>query len=328
MSQIAENLKEVAEVAIKRGEDRQEFLNRALKAVAGLEDKDWDALTKETQDWFNSAADAKNAKAKTLPDFPDLKAEKAEEETTTRRRGAAKDDDKSTSGTVEVTKPKVGMAIKVITKRDKELSGHVVEVDDEVLVIKLGNGDEEELDRSRIKSMFSLADSGDADADDAGEEDPIKVGAKVVVLTKRGKEIKGEIVEVDDEILVVDTGDGEEELDRSRVESIKLAESKASSRRGTAKEEAPTKTTRRGAAKGDDKGDEKGTRTRSSNEGGVSVGGRIKELILDNLDASEAEIGKLLTTEGLEFRENTLKLNYSDAHKFLDLLKAKKMLKA
>ena len=60
----------------------------------------------------------------------------------------------------------------------------------------------------------------------------------------------------------------------------------------------------------------------------MSVGTRIKEIIADDIEASEADIAKVLKKEGIAFKENTLKLNYVDCHKFLDILKAKKMLKA
>ena len=321
MSQIAKTLADVAEVTIKRGEDRQEFLNRAIKAVSDLSDKDWDALGKEAQDWFNAAADAKNAKAKTLPDFPDLEEQ---EEPKTSRRSSAKDKDEEpkTTGTkeIDVAKVKAKMAVKVVTKRGKEFTGVVAEVDDEVLVLKMGNGDEEEVSVDRIQVVFALDTAGEKDDEPA---DPIKVGAQVIVTTKRGKEVKGKIVEMDDDVIVLKTDEGEEELDRSRIGAIEVTGG------GKVKDDEPAaKTSRRSSAKDEDKDDGKAKRTRSSNEGGVSVGQRIKELIADDLEATEAEIGKKLTKEGLEFRENTLKLNYADAHKFIEILKAKKMLKA
>lgn len=75
-----------------------------------------------------------------------------------------------------------------------------------------------------------------------------------------------------------------------------------------------------------DKGAADGKGKRSSNEG-VSVSQRVTELVLDDLNATEEQIGELLKKEKLEFRDNTLKLNYAAAHKFIDIAKAKKMLK-
>lgn len=326
MSAIQSAIKDATDIAPKRGEDRQDYLARCLKAIADLDDAGWEALPQEVQDWFNSAADAKNAKAKTLPDFPDLADEEQAEEKTTRRRSSSKDDadDKpAKAGPVDIdpAKLKKGMVVKIVTKRGKEVSGHVADIDDEVVVVKMGNGDEEEISIDRIDVCQTLEEAkgkGKASKDDAEEADPIKVGASVVVTTKRGKEISGKIVEMDDEVIVLKTDDGEEELDRGRVESIKVA--------GGGKAEEKTSTRR--STKGDDKAEEKGEgkAKRSTNEG-VSVGTRIKELIAADLEASEADIAAKLKKEGLEFRENTLKLNYADAHKFIEILRKAKLLK-
>jgi len=142
-------------------------------------------------------------------------------------------------------------------------------------------------------------------------------------VTKRGKEYVGKIVEMDDEVLVLKTDGGEEELARDRVETIKLVG-------GKAEKEEPKASGRR-SSKAEDKGgdDDKGgdEKAKRSSNNGVSVGTRIKEIIADDIEATEADVAKILKKEGLEFRENTLKLNYVDCHKFLDVLKAKKLLK-
>lgn len=304
-SKIQKELAEATDINPKRGEDHQEYLARLVKGVAALSDKEWDGLSQKAQDWYNDAADAKNAKAKTLPDFPD--AEKAEEEAP--------------------AKPKVGVVAKITTKRGKSSTGTIVEIDDDVVVIKHGDGSEEEFDRSRVESIEVAGGGAKADADDGEDADPIKVGVEVTVVTKRGKEVTGKIVEIDDEVVVLDVDGKDEEFDRSRVEAIKPVKAAKPAAKGKAKDEAEEEApkTRRGAAKGDDAGDEKPKR--SSNAAGVSVGTRIKELIADDLEATEAEIGKILTKEGIEFRENTLSLQFKDCHKFVDILKAKKMLK-
>ncbi len=329
MSKIEKELSEVTEVSPKRGEDRSAFLDRIVVAVSKLSDKDWDGLSKDAQDWFNDAADAKNAK-KEVPDFPDLKEAVKEEKTTTRRRAAAEDEDEAKgTGTVEVKAKdlKEGMALKITTKRGKEASGHVVEVTDEIVAIKQGDGEEVEFAFDRIEKMETLAEAkstgrrkgGDEDETDA---DPIKVGATVTVTTKRGKEVTGKIVEIDEEVVVLDVDGADEEFDRSRVETIKIAGKTGKS----SKDEDEKPASRRGAKDDGEKPKDDGEKKRSSNNG-VSIGVRIKELIADNLDASEEQIAKILKKEGLEFRDNTLKLNYVDAHKFIDILKARKLLK-
>ena len=136
------------------------------------------------------------------------------------------------------------------------------------------------------------------------------------MLTKRGKEVTGKIVELDDEVIVLDVDGKDEELSRDRVESIKpvkAAKAETSSRRGAAKEDA--------------KDEPEGKTKRASNAEGVSIGTRIKELIAEDFDASEADIAKILKKEGIDFKDNTLKLNYVDCHKFIVILKAKKRIK-
>jgi ribosome maturation factor RimP len=322
MSKIKTELMKATDVTAKRGEDNQEFLARLMKGVSDLNDKEWEGLSKEAQDWFNDAADAKNAKAKTLPDFPDLEKAEQEEEKPKTRRGAAKEEPEDEAP----AKPKVGAVAKITTKRGKSSTGTIVEIDDDVVVIKHGDGTEEEFDRSRVESI-ELASTGKAskkeEPEDQEEADPVKVGATVMVVTKRGKEVTGKIVEIDEEVVVLDVDGKDEEFDRSRVESIKLAgkADKASKKEEPADEDQPK--TRRGAAKEEPEDKPK----RSSNVAGVSVGTRIKELIADDLEATEAEIGKQLAKEKIEFRDNTLKLQYTDCHKFVAILKAKKLIK-
>lgn len=320
MSKIQKELATATDLSTKRGEDRQEYLARLMKAVSELGDKDWDGLSKEAQDWFNDAADAKNAKAKSLPDFPDAAPadEPEEKEAPKTRRGAAKE---------EPAKPKVGVVAKVTTKRGKSSTGTIVELDDEVVVLKMGDGTEEEFDRSRVESieLASEVKGGKAAKEDEPEDDPIKVGANVTVTTKRGKEVTGKIVELDDEVIVLDVDGKDEEFARDRVESIKPVKAAKGKPAADDGEDEDKPKTRRGAAKDDAGEDDKPKR--SSNAAGVSVGTRIKELIADDLSATEEQIGKQLKKEGIEFRENTLKLQFTDCHKFLDILKKKKIVK-
>ena len=321
MSKIEKELLAATELKAKRGEERQDLLGRIMKEVAELDDAAWDDLSQEAQDWFNDAADAKNAKAKTIPDFPDAEGddepEQEEEKPSTRR----------SAGKAKKAELEVGVVAKITNKRGKSFTGTVVELDDEIVVLKMGNGDEEEIDRSRIES-FEIAGGEDAPAEkEEGPAEP-KVGANVTVVTKRGKEVTGKVVEIDDEIIVLDVDGEDEEFDRSRVETIKVNGGKAGKAKAAEKEEVKEeKTSSRRAAK-DEPAEEETKEKRSSNPAGVSVGTRIKEIIADNIDASEADIAKVLKKEGIAFKENTLKLNYVDCHKFLDILKAKKMLKA
>jgi hypothetical protein len=146
------------------------------------------------------------------------------------------------------------------------------------------------------------------------------VGDTVTLTTKRDKVYTGEVVELDEKIVVIKSADGEDEFDIDRVKEIKVhaaraAESSNGRRRSSEepkdekKEDAPT-----------------GGRTRASN-GGVSVSQRITELIIADMDAKVEDIGKSLKKEGIEFKENTLGLNYTATHKIIDSLKKAKLLK-
>ena len=322
MSKIQAELLKATDLSTKRGEEHQDFLVRLMKGVSELSDKGWDGLSQAAQDWFNDAADAKNAKAKVLPDFPDAETEEAaEEEKPKTRRGAAKEEAEAPA------KPKVGVVAKITTKRGKSSTGTIVELDDDVVVIKHGDGSEEEFSRDRVESI-EVASTGKAAKAEEPEEPVIKVGVEVTLTTKRGKEVTGKIVEIDDEVVVLDVDGKDEEFSRDRVETIKPVKAAKTKKEEPADDEEKPKT-RRGAAKDeptDDKGDDKPKR--SSNAAGVSVGTRIKELIAEDFEATEEEIGKILKKEGIEFRDNTLKLQFTDCHKFVEILKKAKKLKA
>lgn len=308
--------------APSKASERQEFLVDVLRKVGKLGDKDWDDLSKEAQNWFNEAADAKNAKKDELPDFPDL----VEEEPTARRRRSSTDDEgeKASSGAKEIDPDDVKekMAVRVLTKRGKEFNGHVSEVTDDLMVVKSGNGEEDEIPWKSVDKVFTLVEAKEEGTkrrratDDEPATPVLKAGVEVKLVTKRGKEVTGKIEEITDELVVIDGT----EYERDRVESI----TPVGGGKSESKEEG---TKRRGSSEGKDEKEE-GKRTRSSNPEGVSVGTRITEIILDDLDISEEDVGKKLKKEGIDFRENTLSLNYKSTKKFIELLKARKMLKA
>ncbi len=316
MSKIQAEIVEATDLSTKRGEDRQAFLERVLRAVNELSDPDFAGLSVAAKEWANKAADAKNSKAKSLPDFPDQPA--AEEPPPARRRATQEEPEQPEEQKQAEIKEKdvrEGMCLRVLTSRGKDVSGHVVEIDADkgLLVLKLGNGDEQEFDLDRITKMFTLPDPKKSAPLAPG------VGDEVKVKTKRGKEYVGDVLELSKSDIVILTDAGEEEFSLDRVESIeviKAAQSQAAkpAAASSAKSAAPS-------------GAEDKKNTRVSNEG-VSIGSRIKELIAENMDASPEEIAKLLKKDGLDFKENTLKLNYSDMHKTLDILRARKLLKA
>ncbi len=325
MSKIANEIAKATGVKEKRGESRQDFLKALVVGVQGLSDPQWDALSGEAQDWFNACADAKNAKKKELPEFPDAEQEEAAEEPApTRRRGAAAEEAAAPTGTKEITPDDVekGMAIRVVTKRGKDVSGTVTGVDNDGFSMKVGE-DTEDFDFSRIDKMYALDTGGGKAAAATDEvEDPIKVGNEVKVINARDKEYVGKIVEVDDEIIVLDVDGKDVEVARDRIKSIELVGGKKAA-------DKPAVSGRRGAAADADKGKdaEESKPKRSSNPAGTSVGGRIRELMAEDIEITEAEISKQLKADGIEFRDTSLKMIFKDCTQLIEALKKNKKLK-
>ena len=331
MSKIQKHIEAVLDVKPKRGEDRQDFLVRVAKEINNASDDDYAALGKgadgkATLEWYDGACDALEAK-KAAPDFPDAEAPAKDEaeDKPTRRRAAAKEEEEAEAP----AEPKVGDKVKVVTKRDKTYEGKVVEIDDEVIVVDV-DGEEEELQRSRLASIEVLGGSskGKSKADADEPADPVQVGATVTVVTKRGKEYTGEIVELDDEVIVVKTSDGEEELQRSRVESITpVASQSAPKGKGKAdKEEAEDKPARpKAAAK--DEGDEEGGRA------SAGVGVQLRQMLVDELAESgelpdKAEFLKIAKKKFPDSKDNTLGIVHGEVSKLVEMLKKAKLLKA
>jgi hypothetical protein len=72
MSKIEKELLEALEMrGPKASEGPQDYFARLARAAGKLDDDVWEGLSKKTQDWVNSAADALNAKKK-LSRFPDM----------------------------------------------------------------------------------------------------------------------------------------------------------------------------------------------------------------------------------------------------------------
>jgi len=321
MSKIQKELCDATEIDPKRDESRQSFLVRLAAAAANqLPDALWDKLSPAAQDWVNEAADAANAK-KELSDFPDV--EPPAESGGGRRR---------VSGTAPAAsdpfEPKVKDDVKVTTKRGSVITGKIVEMDKEVVVLQTPAGKEEEVLRDRIEKIEPLA-GGAADPAEEGPRDPVK-GDVVTLVTKRGKKVTGDLVSISAEEIVIKVDGAEEDYLRDRVESIKIEGGKSSqgATSGAASGISRRTTGNGGADNPDAEGGAvpDGRRTRASN-GNVSVGTRIRELIIADMKMSVDDISKTLKKEGLEFRDNTLALNYSEAHKMLDLLKAAGKLK-
>lgn len=339
MSKIEKELAKATGVETERGESRQEFLFRLAKGVSDLTDQDYDKLSAKAQDWFDDNADARNKAKKAgkeLPDFTDFPDVEKEEEQPRRRRSSDDDGDDKGKGAKEraaVGGPDilaVGQEVKIETKRGKEIEGEVTKLDEKEGFVEIGGKDGDEIDLDKIATVTVLkaakaeeetrstrSTRRGAKEEEANPAEP-HVGAEVKLTTKRGKQVEGEIVELTADEIVLKTDDGEEDFRMDRVETIKVlkpAKGAKASSKASEKEEK------------EEKGDKGEKAPRAKNAEGVSIGQRIKELIADNLDAGEEEIGKLLKKEKIEFKDNTLKLNYAETHKTISVLKEAGLLK-
>lgn len=300
MSAIQKQLAAATEVEPSKRRDEtvtsQEYMKRLALAVGDLSDKEWEDLSTEAQDWYNSAADSIEAK-KDIPEFPDLP--KADAPATSRRRGAAQQE-------VEEYKPKKGDVVTVTTSRDKVYTGTIVELDDEGLVLDV-DGQDVELDHAKIKTVMAVGGAkSEPAADPETPKDP-QVGDTVQVVTKRGKTIMGKITELSDDEMILEDAAGEvHELSKDRLTSVEIKAQGKPSRGGSVEEKRPAK----GAVEKKDKP-----------EKAVSATLRMRQLLVSDLSMKKDEIAKSLTKEGFEFKQATLDLIYSDSHKLIELLK-------
>ena len=334
-SKIQAELAKATEVTPEKGETIKspEYIRALMKAISKLSTKDWDALSGPAQDWFNSACDAVDAK-KDIPAFPDAAEE---EETSARRRRGAADD---APAAAKEREPKKGDKVRVTTKRGAVIEGTVtIPNDDGELVLDDGSKDGEVgLKIANIEKIeFTDAPAPEpettgrrrkaADDEPAGPADPA-VGDTVQIETARGTIKMGNVVEINDEIIVIKEASGDEtEFDKAKLKSVtvkvaaKKDEPTSGRRRAAADDAAPESGRRRGEA------DAKGDDGKDSKAGSGKATLRARELILDNLDWTKEQVIKGLKKEFPDAKENTINLIYGECHKIVDMLKARKMLK-
>jgi len=206
--------------------------------------------------------------------------------------------------------PQEGDFVTLTTKRNAIIFGVIVEITDDIVVLDV-DGKEAEYDRARVASIVVNPES--EPVEEAGSATPV-VGDYIKAVTKRNKEVEGKVVEIDENILIIDVDGADVEVDMDTAKSLEIVkdEVKATgrSRRGATDE-------KKGAAEPE----EKKTKTTKADNGGVSVGLRMRQVICENPDDKVEAINKLLEKEGLSFKEATLKIVYKDVHVVFDLLK-------
>lgn len=325
---IRKELMDVAKLTPKRGEDDKAFLVRLQKAISeDITEDEWNGLSPEAQDWNNTAADDITAKRPIGP-FADEKAEAKEPAAAGRRRGAA-----ASTPAATAFQPKIGDNVLVTTKRGKVVQGIIVDLDDKVVVLNAdGDKGDQANDVEIVLEGATLTPSNTAEAAElegqamtagvsAVEDEskiPPEVGDSIKVETKRGKTILGKIVELEgDNLVLKDSTDEEHEL---LVSSLKSFEIKVRAKgNGTADVKAANPgaaPTKRGTATGG--GDEADKPKRSSNEPGVSVGNRIRDMLHENPKLTDEQIGVQLTKEKIEFRPPTVKMIGKDTRYMLE----------
>lgn len=146
----------------------------------------------------------------------------------------------------------------------------------------------------------------------------------VEVVTGRGVTVLGKVTFLGDGLIELTKADGG--VSEFSVATLKSVKVKVQAK-PAASPAAPAGRSRGGAAAAPAAAAEGTTRAGRAANGGVSVGQRIRELIIGNLDADVAKIGALAKAEKLEFKDNTLALTYNEAHKLIAMLRERKLMK-
>lgn len=318
-SKIQEALAKAVEVdpSKRRNEtiSTQSYLQRLVAAVEQAPDEVWNGLPRDAQDWYNLAADAAAAKSD-LPMFPDdTDAAKPAEASSGRRRTSS--EAAAPAATSEPYSPKIGDKVKAVTKRGKEITGDITELDDSGIVIMDGEGKDHELS---LDVVLTLVEGGKTVEEEAEDTDPPKVGDTVRAVTKRGKEIAAAVVEVDEDGMLVKDAAGEEhDLSFDKLESYKvvLRAEKVKAAAGDKKPPAASGNKPAAASK----------RATPSANGGVPVTTRMREIIAADPSITKDAVTAALKKENLEFKPTTLDLVYGDSMKLIALLREYKKLK-
>lgn len=219
-------------------DDEQSFLFETLKGIAALEEKNWDNLDRDVQNWYNQAIDA-NDSEKDLPSLGD------EDETPLRRRGGGSGPQRrqpsggGTGGGDKKLKPekaktlKEGDKVSIETKR-KTTAGKVINASEKYVKIETDDGNTSNIAVSRIVSITvhggggapsggSAAPSGGGGTREVPKDDLASVvGSDITITTTKG-DIVGKLTSANDKMLVVETDEGEQKVAMRRVQSVTVA---------------------------------------------------------------------------------------------------------
>lgn len=176
-----------------------------------------------------------------------------------------------------------------------------------------GEAEEKPATRRRSAPADEPKDEPKSKSKEEKPADPVK-GDMVKLTTKRGEEFEGEILELDEDEVVLKV-DGEEEAFRqSKIESIVVI----GGGKSKAKDEPKSK------AK-EEKAEEKPKTKRVP--GAKPVTQRMREVICENDEWTKEQVSAQLKKEGLEFRDATLDIMFTDTMKTITTLKEMKRFK-
>ena len=335
MSKILIELCAATKLEVPAGAPTAAFLEGMIEKAQKLNDAAWNALSEPAADYFNDAVDAINA-SKAIPALPDFVSAAPAPAPAARRRTAAAPAAPAAPAYV------VGDEVSVKMKDGSTVDGKVMILDDNgELVIDDGEG-EVGVELALIEAVELKTPPAAAPAPAARRRTaaaPAKVAEPEVlepevsdtveVVNNRDKVYLGNVVEIDEAQVVIVTTTGDElPFAREKVKSITVKVKNAG--RAAAPAPAPAapagraRTRAAGAAPATAAGD--ATPQRAVNKG-VSVGTRIRELILDNKGITQEQVGAKLTAEGLAFAPASLAMGFKEATQFLALLAERKMLK-
>lgn len=225
----------------------------------------------------------------------------------------------------EEAEPQPGDAVTLTTKRNVVVTGVVLEIDDTVVVLEI-DGKEAEYQRERVTSIVVSVPAQVEDAV-AGDETP-QVGDTVQAVTKRNKEVVGEVAELDGNVLVVKVaGGGEIDVDMDTAKSVKVVKGSAKGEAPAAPAAAPA-TGRRTDAPAAPAVPEKKSKVTNADNNGVSVTTRMREILCADPEMAVKELEVQLKKEGLTYKDATLQIVFKDVTKVISLLKANKHFKA
>lgn len=217
----------------------------------------------------------------------------------------------------------VGSDVTLTTKRNAVINGKVLELTEDYVVLDV-DGKEAEYDMARVASIELVGGTGNSK--DAVPE----VGDFVRVVTKRNKELFGQVVEFDGDIMILDQGKfGEAEVDMTTVQ-IEVTQKKGATAENTGRARreptsaVPAARTARAttAAPAAPAGKEK--KVTAADNGGVSVTARMREMLCADPGITSEALAKQLDKEKLLYKPATMMIVFKEFNKIIELLKANK----